>query len=214
MSRFFSILVVFVAIGLSGFGHGLVTGRWNISEDPEQTAARLKSVPITVGDWDGQEDSLDARDVEAADITGHLVRPYVNRRTGDRVTLLLVCGRPGPVSVHTPDVCYRATGYELMEQPAHYTSPTLPDAEFWATRFQKVRAAVPEHLRIFYSWSAKGAWSAPENPRLTFFRQSVLYKLYVIRQMASGEEPLEDDPALAFLHVLMPELQKTLFSEP
>lgn len=213
MSRLLSVLMVFTAIGLSGVVHGLWTGRWNVTSGPEQAAARLKAVPMTLGDWDGQEAALDAREQEAADISGYLLRRYINRRTGSMVSLLLVCGRPGPVSVHTPETCYRGAGYELMGDRARHINSSLPDSTFWACRFQKVQTAVPEYLRIVYSWGAGGQWSAPENPRLAFFQHPALYKLYVTRPMGDSAEPLEDDPVVEFLRVLMPQLQKSLFSD-
>ena len=37
-------------------------------------------------------------------------------------TALILCGRPGPVSIHTPDVCYRGLGYEPTGSPSRWDS--------------------------------------------------------------------------------------------
>ena len=210
MSRLWSLSVVIAVVVASGIAHGLWSGRWNVSDAPERAAQRLARIPMVVGDWDGRIGELDSRQMSVAELSGARVCEYVNRKGGSVVSTLLVCGRPGPVSVHTPDICYVGAGYELSGSRVHYTTPSLASAEFWVADFQKPRAALPDRLRIFYAWSADGAWAAPENPRLTFFREPALYKLYVIRKLAQGEEALENDPATDFLKVFVPQLQNAL----
>jgi hypothetical protein len=205
------MLLLFVVVIGSGIAHGVWSGRWNISDDLERAAARLSDVPMTVGDWDGQVGELSPSHMRVAELSGARVCEYVNRRTGSVVSTLLVCGRPGPVSVHTPEVCYRGAGYELTASRTRYTNPSLPAAAFWVCDFHKPQSATPDRIRIFYAWNARGTWSAEENPRLTFFRQTGLYKLYVIRKLIQEDEPLEDDPAVDFLKVFLPQLDKSLF---
>lgn len=209
MPRLLSVLLLFVVVLGSGIAHGVWSGRWNVSDGPARAAARLSEVPMTVGDWDGRAGELDPRHLSVADISGAHVREYVNRRTGSVVSTLLVCGRPGPVSVHTPEICYSGVGYGLVGTRSRYAAPALA-AEFWVCDLQKPQAATPDRLRIFYAWNAEGAWLAPENPRLTFFRQPALYKLYVIRKLLPGDETLENDPAVDFLKVFLPQLNKSL----
>ena len=48
----------------------------------------------------------EAYEAAAAELEGWLARRYLHRRTGVVVHVLLLCGRPGPLSVHTPEVCY------------------------------------------------------------------------------------------------------------
>lgn len=210
MSRLWSLLVVLAVVAASGIAHGLWSGRWNVSDGPERAAARLAQIPVVVGDWDGRIGELDARQKSVAELSGARVCEYVNRKTGSVVSTLLVCGRSGPVSVHAPEICYVGSGFELSSSRVRYTTPSLAATEFWVSDFQKPKAAVPERLRIFYAWNAGRGWSAPENPRLTFFHQPALYKLYVIRKLASGEERLENDPAVDFLKVFVPQLQNAL----
>jgi hypothetical protein len=171
-------------------------------------------MPVTVGDWDGRAGELDERQKKVAELSGDSVCEYVNRRTGGVVSTLLVCGRPGPVSVHAPEFCYAGIGYELAGTPVRWRDPYLAGVELWVSDFHKPRAISPDRLRIFYAWSANGEWSAPESPRLAYFREPALYKLYVTRKMLQAEEPLEDDPAVDFLRVFLPQLQKSVFALP
>lgn len=214
MSRWLPLGLVLVVVMASGIAHGLWSGRWNVSDGPERAAARLAQVPMIVGDWDGRASELDARQMSVAELSGAHVCEYVNRRTGSVVSTLLVCGRPGPVSVHTPEICYVGRGYETAGSRTRYTVPSLTGAEFWVCDFQKQQTAVPDRLRIFYAWSANGTLAAPDSPRLTFFREPALYKLYVTRKLVQAEEPLEDDPVVEFLKIFVPQLEKSVFAAP
>jgi hypothetical protein len=167
---------------------------------------------MTLGDWDGSAQDLDDRTIALAEAAGYVRRHYVNRRTGNTVALLILCGRPGPLSVHSPEVCYDGTGYEELSGRTKYAEPGPLPAEFWVYRFRKRDSALPVHLRVLYSWGAAGDWRAVETPRLAFARQPLLYKMYIARELANPDEPLKDDPALDFIRVLLPELQKSLFS--
>ena len=71
-------------------------------------------------------------------------------------------------------------------------------ADFWTARFIKSGPSA-DPLRIFWAWSAAGNWSAPTNPRWTFGGAPFLCKLYVIRQMAKQDEPMEKEEALDFI---------------
>ncbi|HTU22369.1 MAG TPA: exosortase-associated EpsI family protein [Gemmataceae bacterium] len=214
MSLLLRLGLVMVVVMASGIAHGLWSGRWNVSDGPQRAAARLERLPMAVGDWDGRAGELDARQMKVAELSGARVCEYVNRRTGSVVSTLLVCGRPGPVSVHTPEICYVGRGYALAGARSRYGNPTLPGAELWVCDFQKPQTAIPDRLRIFYAWTANGRLSAPDHPRLTFFREPALYKLYVSRKLVQAEEPLEDDPAVDFLKVFVPQLQKSVFAMP
>jgi hypothetical protein len=212
MARVLPLLTVVAAVAFSGVVQGVWTNRWGQARAVE-AAAKLEGVPMTLGDWDGQRRELSAREVAVAEINGYLLRRYVNRRTGDVVSLLIVCGPPGPVSVHTPEVCYRGAGYAQVGAAFRYSTRPEGSAEFLVRQFQKENAAVPTHLRILYGWGAAGAWTAPDNPRVAFARSPALYKIYVSRELVKEDEVLEGDPATDFVKVLMPELQRALFPD-
>jgi hypothetical protein len=213
MTRAAPLLTVFAVVVASGVIPGAWSNRWTSSAALERSAARLADLPLTLGDWDGQEDKLDDGQVAAAEVAGHLLRRYVNRRTGDVVSVLVLCGRPGPVSLHTPEVCYRGAGYDQVGARVKQPVPG-PGGECWACRFQKPAAPTPENLRVFYTWNGGGPWEAPDNPRLHFARRPALYKLYVIRPMLREDEPAAEDPALGLLRTLLPASRAVFFPAP
>lgn len=204
-------LALIVAFGLV---EGLWANRWQTSDAPQQAAARLAEVPLAVGDWQGEAREMDAAQVAKAELTGYLYRRYVNQQTQEAITVLLVCGRAGPVALHTPDVCYQGAGYHLSESQARrdVALENAPEpVKFWVGQFQK-DGAVPDPLRIFWVWGTNGRWEAPDNPRLAFARADALYKLYVIRELPRSDDPLDKDPTLDFVKVFVPQLQSRLFS--
>lgn len=213
MTRALPLLVAIPLIVSFGIGEGYWSNRWGTSREVEQAAARLDGVPLTVGDWEGEAAELDPRQLRLGEIKGSLVRRYVNRRTGAALTVLIVCGRPGPISVHTPDVCYGGAGYGMTDAPikAPVTPAPAGPAEFWTARFIKTEAASPDPLRINWGWNEGKGWTAAESPRMQFARAPVLFKLYVVRPLSAADESPEKDAGLAFLGQFLPEVERAIF---
>ena len=99
----------------------------------------------------------------AGRIAGMIQRRYVNRTNGDTVVIAIVCGKPGPVSIHTPDVCYGASGYNVGQR-IRQTHPGR-GAEFWTADAVKTQASKKRKLRIYWGWSAGSGWKAAEDAR-------------------------------------------------
>lgn len=213
-----------------GVAEGLWTDRWHQAPDVALAAGRLAAVPLTVGEWQGEDQVMDARVRAKAEIAGYLLRQYVHRPTGATVSVLLVCGRPGPVSVHTPDVCYGGGGYGQIGSPARHTVDPPPPvgqrgtldvargtrgpvgpASFWVGTFAKGAGVIPDRLRVLWAWTETGDWTAPDAPRLAFARAPVLYKLYVVRPLVRLDEPVAADPGEEFLRLFLPHVHQALF---
>jgi hypothetical protein len=204
-----------VLVVLSGLLHGVWTRRWKDGRELETAVARLNDVPLTVGEWSGRDEGLDAQEVAQAGLAGTWRRRYVHRRTGATLTVLLMCGRSGAAAVHTPEWCYRGVGYEPERpQRLRVTDADGTAAEFWAGKFRKPDAVAAPGLRIFWGWNASGAWQAPDYPRLAFARYPALYKLYIVRELTSPGETLDEDPTVGFLQEFLPVADRALFASP
>jgi Protein of unknown function (DUF3485) len=205
------MLPVAVAAGvliLTGVVHGLWTDRWARSQEAAAAAARLQDIRLSLGDWQGQ--GLEVEPAQVEGVSGYFLARYVNARDGSTALVFLVAGRPGPVAEHTPDVCYKASGYKVSAIQPYQPSLGSP-AEFATALLLQNRSAERKNLRIYWAWSATGPWSAPDNPRLAFARYPALYKLYVIRDLSSTDQPVEDASCRDLLRQLLPELQRALF---
>lgn len=154
---------------------------------------------------------IDARQLAVTEAAGHLSRSYIHRRTGAEVAVVVLCGRPGPISLHSPEVCYAGAGFTLRGETETCSVPgeNAPAAQLFKATFVKEGPA-PEILKVFWAWKADGAWAATTNPRLAFARSTVLYKLYAIRRLGRPDENPAQEPCLDFLRAFLPELDKRL----
>ncbi len=176
-------LVVVVAVL-----EGKNSNRWGSSEDGLAAAARLERIPGEFGDWSSTEAPLDPKILKVAEAVGCVSRIYTNRKTGERIDVLLLSGPSGPIGAHTPDVCYGGLGYGICgrEQRKSLTLETGQAVSLWDARFEK-KATGDEPLRVLWAWGVDGDWEATANPRRDFALQGSLYKLYVVRR----EEPTD-----------------------
>lgn len=213
LSRLLAVLTLLLLITLAGLVHGVWSSRWHTSEELQQALERVPRVPREFGSWRGKDQEVDPQMYLQAGAHAYWMRRYENTRTGTAVSVILMCGRFGPMSVHTPEVCYQGAGYELTG-PATRVQVPLGDnnpATFWTGRFRKGQLDLVGQMRLYWSWNATGMWEAPDQPRLTFRGQPVLYKLYVLRELTTGAEAADTDPAVAFLGEFLPVAQKLLF---
>ena len=209
MTRWLPAVAGMMAVIAAGAVHGVMTGRWGLSDEPAASAARLAQVPLTLDDWDGEVQPMTSH----SGMAGLLCHRYAHKQSGKTVTVFIVCDRPGPVSIHTPDVCYGSAGYQVSDL-ARFTAPAEADAapaEFWTAQFGKKTPTETSYLRIFWAWGAAGAWQAADNPRNAFAGRHALYKIYLIREMTTANDPLPDDPCIELMRQLLPALRRALF---
>jgi Protein of unknown function (DUF3485) len=180
------------------------------SDQLDPAAERVALVPMAIGDWQGHDQAVDRESFEQAGAKSYWMRSYVKSRTGESILVILMCGRAGKMSVHTPEVCYRGAGYELYDQPA--ACAIQSDASFWSAQFTK-KTPTPMHLRLYWAWNAHGVWEASTSPRWQFRGAPFLYKLYISRDNSRqpGVAP-SADVAVQFMREFLPVLDETLFS--
>jgi hypothetical protein len=206
-------LTVWALVVATALVHGVWSHRWKPSDAVERAAGRLDHVPMTIGEWDGRSMDEDLSQYPTEWIGFGRVRRYVDRSSGHGVTFYLSCHLPGPISVHVPTLCFRGAGFQLAGGQKRYTvtgESLAQPAEFWYGDFTASDGPIPQHLRIFWSWRGGDVWRAPDSPKLTLARYPFAYKLYVMREARAEGEPLQGDPAVRFLNLLLPELEKAL----
>ena len=181
--------------------------------DPQklsEAVARLDRLPATIGSWTSTAGEIDEREQRLAEIAGSVRRRYRHSETGHAVTLTVLCGAAGPMSVHPPTACFGGVGYALVAGPTVTSvddnagnGVTLNKASF---RLQD--SSLSEVVRLFWGWSTHGQWDAPSNPRLTFRGEPVLYKLYVVDRAFETTNDLTQSEI--FLAEALPVLRKAL----
>src|SRR5438045_1400994 len=90
-----------VLVMAAGVVHGLWTNRWSDHAVLEAAGARLREVPRGIGDWTGEDQEIDPDRLARAEAAGSLLRTYTGP-DGQKVSVVLLCGRFGPLAVHTP----------------------------------------------------------------------------------------------------------------
>jgi hypothetical protein len=215
MQRISAYILALVMILVVGYAHGVWTGRWSTSRKLEEAVAQIDRVPMKVDSWQGEPLKLEdeAMVLQAAHIQGYLYRKNVNAKTGDAVSMLLVCGRPGPIAVHTPDICFTGSGQELTKAPVKVTETfdgMASPSEFFLGDFAKPTSTDVIQTRVYWSWNGGEGWRAPGNPRLQFARRPYLYKLYVTSSTLGEIQPDARDLSLEFVRVMLPQLQRAL----
>lgn len=207
MRRFWPAIAAGCILLAAGLAYGWRTDRWGSTADLAAAAARLENLPVRVGDWESVPVEVPAEQVRISRAAGIAARKYTHRFTGSEVTVLIVCGRPGPISVHTPDICYQGAGFVIG--PAR-TEPLPGEGNSaWVADFKK-DGAQPLTLRIRWAWGTGDAWMSSTSPRFEFAREPVLYKMYIVQPVAPGGDPADKLPELEFLKEFLPVLSATL----
>ena len=216
MQRFLVLGAAIVLIVVAAIVQGTWSERWDEFPELQLFADRVKDVPLEIGDWKGEDlPPTDAKVLKMAGAVGSLSRTFKNP-AGDQVSIFVVCGKLRDVFYHAPDRCYPAQGFEMMEAKSREALETSTGtSEFFTTTFQKSDETGVHSQRIYWSFTADGAWIAPENESVTFFGERALYKVYVVTPLGRSSSSRDDcDPAAEFIRVLVPALTKAFFPEP
>lgn len=201
-----SVLALALLVG-TGVVHALWTDRWGTPRRVDEAAARLANLPARLGDWEGEWSDVD-REKYPPEVYGVGVEGrFVNAATGGVVTVYLSVGRPGPLTVHTPELCYGGGGFRMAGGEGRLAAGP---AEFSHAVFSKADGPSPQHVRVLWSWDAGGGWRAHASPRLELARYPMIYKMYLLRTISSPSDPIKDDPIVPFLDLLLPELNQAL----
>ncbi len=204
-------LVLLVA---GSYCQGRLIGRWEPL--PNAPVVDLAAIPAELDAWTAGDDlTLEPEQLETAGVDRYLARTYEHEETGEVLSVLVLSGPGGPISVHPPDVCFAGRGYqaESVITPVRVSTPLGGDHRFAMTIFRSPPSEGDQRVQLFWAWSRDGNWSTPSNPRLTFARYPRVYKLYVSRFLRPEQGRQDVDDCLAFMNQLLPELQK-LLAEP
>lgn len=215
MSKMQLILAAVIAVVTIGgaLTQGRITDRWGdeVSARLAEFTARFDGVPTQIGDWVSTETEVNEEQFAASHCHGRISRVYVNSK-GDRVNVFLVSGKSLHVTQHSPDWCYVAAGYEMRRDPSVYGFEVdgVPRPEFLNADFQKVTSTATTKLRILWSYSEDGKWSASKLATYAFAGKPALYKVYLISDLVNGTT-LADDPTVAFAKDFFPAINPILF---
>ena len=206
-------LTVLALQSLSGFADGRFTDQADSREELDRVAKVLDDLPLGCGHWTAEPLDLNPDELKIAEASSAILRRYTSDSNGT-LTVLLLCGRPGPISVHPPTACYKARGYRLSGDPCLVSFDASKETANVA-EFINPAGFSEDRVGILWTWMASGCCSAPENPRLEFADQPALLKLYVTWDRGSDSRKLDESIPREFFTLFTADLKRRLqLSEP
>jgi hypothetical protein len=189
-----------------------------------ERAKLLKQIPDKIGDWHGTNMDVDEQVRQTAGAEGAVSRKYRNVRTGEEVDLWLIVGHGRSVARHTPDVCYRSSGFTARSTENSPYPMVLEDGEevpFFTNTFFREDVSGRQLIRVFWTWynsqadkhEGKVVWETPSNPTWYFGNTRALYKMYFTSVMRDPMETAEKSPCLNFAREFLPIVDKALSQE-
>lgn len=208
------IVAAFVLLGLSGAVRYTRSLQFlNIERQSQNSPFPLRDVPNVLGTWralEGAETTLDPEIAKIAGSTDHAIRTYVDDKTGERVTVLLLYGPATAVWAHTPEVCYPASGFKSVIPSREVKIPLEPDSRSVAFRealYGKTRGGVTALHEVYYSFLNGGEWRSNMEGEWKKFRYHPgMFKIQVERHVKTAE--LGGSPVQGLLALLVKEIEK------
>jgi hypothetical protein len=172
---------------------------------------KLQRTPERFGDWILERSQpLDEDSAELLQSTDGTQRIYRNQRTGETVALTLIVGPAGPMSVHTPEVCYSSRDYKTVSPPNRFHVGSGGDAQFWGMTLESTDLE-GGGLSVAYGWNDGNGWAAPQMPRFEFGGAPVLYKLQLAAPLEGDNGLKQNNTCRSFLRAFLPALDAVLF---
>lgn len=182
----------------------------------------LAAVPLALGDWQGRDDAFDPQIARATGSVDRVFRTYVDRRTGTRLSVIVLYGPAVDMAVHTPENCYRSAGYALVDGPRGRPVRLGDGAvSFRALTFARGDESRHDRQHVYYAWRYDGHWSPDLAIQKRIERIAGMYKVHVARSATDQERfdlvetgadgaaaQLLRDPCQDFLERLVPEIER------
>lgn len=177
MSPWTWMAVTCLLLGISG---GIRYWReWQFSALAVESAAcpfPLVELSREMGTWQATDDSEIQLDPEVAKFAGaseHIIRNYMDLKSGEQATALTLYGPCTMVYLHTPEACYPGAGYKLFRGPVDLSMevPGLkgPLRYRWAIYAKRV-GGINRYEEVYYTFLHHGDWLPDVSDRWKTFR--------------------------------------------
>lgn len=202
-----------LATVISGFLLGQASDRWGASSASLAAEQSLnRALPNSAGNWRlRKEQTLDSDVLTLMRCKSYIARVYEHDQTGDLVTVTVLVGPAGPLSVHTPEICYSSRDYVVSKTRDKYVvdDNSGKHHEFWDVTL-KARDSDTSQQRVLYGWAAGDTWNASEHPRFEYAGAPYLYKLQLAARSQDGAQQEGFDMCQDFLRSFLVQCQGSL----
>ncbi len=181
-----------------------------MARESETCPFPLAEIPRNLGTWTSDERDDGNLEPDIANLAGsrdNIVRGYRNDATIEVSTLVLY-GLASSVFAHTPDICYRAGGYQQERAPENLEIPVPGSAKPVKCRaflFSKKIGGKTEYSEVIDTFLHNGEWLPEVASRWKMFRYHPgMFKIQLERKVS--ELSFETSPS----RVLLAELVQTI----
>jgi hypothetical protein len=200
MKRFTFIFGV-ALIGLVTLATGIVTGtignRWQRPHDLSAVAKSLEKIAATpqVGPWRLKDTThLSPEIVKLLHTSGDISCKYVNDQTGEQVDLVVLVGETGPLSTHSPEVCYSSREYQVISEPESQVVESTSGPAGLLSMTLSSEGLDGSLLRVWYAWHNGVQWLAPRNARIALRAEPFLFKIQIATYLTGLEDNRQPGP--------------------
>ena len=206
-----TLLIVTTAIGAtlySGLLHGRIRHEFGLGQDLTEQVRLVTSLPSEFGQtedgrpaWirDGDPKPMAVEVVEMLECAGHYQAAYRSTLHPEwLVQLLVMVGPSGPLLIHSPDVCYPASGNTFLSGPEFLKVQTASGRnQALQVMMFKQGKLEGRKVRVGFAFSEGGVWGSPQNARREYAGAPFLYKLQLHTTLPSDYQLTEDQDPLA-----------------
>ena len=196
-----AIIVAMLLLVGGAFVHGRFTNRWGQAADTLDAAKILESLPKEVDQWQVRDEiPLGASALSILQCEGFVNRIYFNRTSGEMLGVTVLLGPPGPMTVHTPEICFPSRDYLQAGQPERLSlrQGEADLGDFYRVMFRPTSPSGTS-LEVLYGWHDGQAWQAPDTPRFAFGGRPHLFKIQIVSQLWPNVTFGENGVAATFL---------------
>ena len=167
-----------------------------------------------MGNWhavEGLDSKLDPEIAQIAGSSGHLIRTYEDKKTGEQVTALVLYGLANSVFAHVPEVCYPASGFRQTTPSVNerFSIPgSTTSVQYRSAGFTKSTLGISqfEETEVCYTFLHNGEWLPALKSRWKSFRyHPAMFKIQL--QHRASRLATEDRPAESLLCQLAQEIE-------
>jgi len=181
--------------------------------DGRVSPCKLADVPMVLGPWVGEAETMDSAIARATGSTDSIFRSYQHRITGQKLSLIILFGPSTEMYVHSPENCYPAAGYQKLSGPA--TRPIRSGGASWPFHelvYTKGEGGQAERQEVYCTWRYSEVWTPGLTTQKGFERIPGMFKVQVGRGIKDREMDLLDvgNPCQDFLARLMPDLERRI----
>jgi Protein of unknown function (DUF3485) len=177
----------------------------------------LSAFPKTIGTWhviDTSDAQLDPEIARIAGSSDHIIRDYMDEKSGAVVNVLILYGLAASVFAHTPDVCYPAAGYQPIGVPANHefsTAGLTTPVQFRSAFFSKRVGGISQTQEVCYLFLHNGQWLPEVESRWKLFRYHPgMFKVQLQHSASAISKVTESSPVESLLREIVQEIDRRI----